>query len=123
MILVVEDNDFVRMQLVKFLTDGGFDVVEANGAEAALDEVASQGSIIDLMLVDVRMEPIDGFDFMGKVKTQGLRIPTIIVTGDDNPDILSRASQMGAVGVLMKPVNKDRLLKMTERAIAGSRYS
>lgn len=123
MILVVEDNDFVRMQLVKFLTNGGFDVVESNSAESALGEINAQGSIIDLMLVDVRMEPIDGFDFLGKVKTQGFNIPSIVVTGDDNPDILSRASQMGAAGVLMKPVNKDRLLKMAERAIAGSRSS
>ena len=123
MILIIEDNDFVRMQITKFLQDGGYDVMQASSADEGTQAIREQGSSIELMLVDVRMEPMDGFDFLAKMKSENVQIPSIIVTGDDNPDILSRASQMGLAGVLKKPVDKDRLLKMVERATAGSRPS
>jgi DNA-binding NtrC family response regulator len=123
MILIIEDNDFVRMQITKFLTYGGYDVVQAASADEGNQAIHEKGSSIQLMLVDVRMEPMDGFDFLAKVKSENIQTPAIIVTGDDNPDILSRASQLGLAGVLKKPVNKDRLLKMVERATAGSRPS
>jgi len=123
MILVVEDNDFVRMQIVKFLRDGDHEVVEASNAPDALSQVEKNEDSIQLVLVDIRMEPEDGFDFLNKLKAKNIAIPAMLVTGDDNPDILAKASQAGVSGILKKPVNKDRLLKMVERAIAGSRHS
>jgi CheY-like chemotaxis protein len=94
MILIIEDNDFVRMQITKFLTDGGYDVVQAASADEGNLAIREKGSSIQLMLVDVRMEPMDGFDFLAKVKSENIQTPAIIVTGDDNPDILSRALQL-----------------------------
>lgn len=119
-ILVVEDNDFVRMQIVKFLQSDGYDVIETIGASDAMDAMKKNSKIIKCMLVDVRMEPEDGFDFLNKISTLDISVPAILVTGDQNPDILSRASSLGVISVLMKPVNKDRLLKMVDRAIATS---
>ena len=115
-ILVLEDNDFVRMQIVKFLRDGGFDVVEATNVSDGFKVLRSQS--ISCALVDVRMEPEDGFAFVQKAQANDMNVPSILVTGDQNHDILSKASALGISSVLMKPVNKDRLLKMVERTIA-----
>lgn len=114
-ILIVEDNDFVRMQIVRYLTDAAFDVVEAADGKAALDQIAQNK--IDLAIVDVRMEPIDGFEFIRSIRGKGLTTPVILVTGDQNPDLLNEANKWGVSAVLMKPVQKDRLIKMVTRAV------
>lgn len=113
-ILVVEDNDFVRMQIVRFLSDAGYDVVETEDGQKALECVNDN---IGLAIVDVRMEPLDGFEFIKKVKGLELNLSYILVTGDQNPDLLSEAGMLGVSAVLMKPVEKDRLLKTVERTI------
>lgn len=122
-ILIIEDNDFVRMQIVKFLQGADYAVLEATSVEEALKIIDKEKESINCMLVDVRMEPVDGFHFLNKMQVEGTAIPTILVTGDQNSDILSKASDYGVASVLMKPVNKDRLIKMVERAISGSGHT
>lgn len=122
-VLIVEDNDFVRMQIAKFLTDGGYICHEAISVAAAMDILHDNPDVMDCMLVDVRMEPEDGFDFLNKLQAEDIQIPSILVTGDQNTDILSNASHLGVFSVLMKPVNKDRLLMVVNKAIASSRRS
>lgn len=114
-VLVVEDNDFVRMQIGRFLTEGGHDFVEASTADQAIERLSDS---VDMALVDVRMEPADGFDFIAAMRARGFNQPVILVTGDQNPDVLERASKMDVKTVLMKPVQKDRLLAMVGRAMA-----
>lgn len=116
-ILVVEDNDFVRMQIVKFLRDdeeSGYEIVEAADGSAALEEIAND---IDMVIVDVRMEPIDGFEFIRAIRGEGNQAPVILVTGDQNPDLLSEAGKWDVAAVLMKPVQRDRLLKTVSRTL------
>lgn len=117
-ILVVEDNDFVRMQIVRFLQEEGYDVVEAKNGEDALMKI---GSDFSLAIVDVRMEPMDGFEFIRSIRGSDMDVPAILVTGDDNPDMLNDAARWGVTAVLMKPVQRDRLVKMVARTILGSK--
>ncbi len=113
-ILVVEDNDFVRMQITSFLEDGGYEVVGASDGDDALDCLDSD---IKIALVDVRMEPMGGFEFITFMQEDGYNIPVILVTGDQSPDLLSKAGQFDVATVLLKPVQKDRLLAMVGRLI------
>lgn len=117
-ILVVEDNDFVRMQIVKFLNDEGYETIESTDGEKALQAISKD---IALAIVDVRMEPIGGFEFIKSIRGSEMDTPVILVTGDDNPDLLNDAQKWGVAAVLMKPVQKDRLTKMVARTIAGSK--
>lgn len=119
-ILVVEDNDFVRMQIVKFLSDGGYETVESSDGQGALDVVANR---IDLAIVDVRMEPVDGFEFIRTIRSANLKTPVILVTGDDNPDLLNESAKLGIGAVLKKPVQKDRLMKTVSRTLLVDRSS
>lgn len=113
-ILIVEDNDFVRMQVVSYLTDAGYNVVEAINGQAGLTMISSD---LSLIILDVRMAPIDGFEFIKAVRGRNPTLPLILVTGDQNPDLLNEASKWNVSAVLMKPVQKDRLISMAERAI------
>lgn len=115
-ILVVEDNDFVRMQIVKFLSDEGYETIEGRDGEEALQAMTKD---IKLAIVDVRMEPIGGFEFIKSIRGSDMDTPVILVTGDDNPDLLNDAQKWGVAAVLMKPVQRDRLVKMVSRTIAA----
>ena len=113
-VLVVEDNDFVRMQIVRYLADAGYTTKEALDGSKALEMVTSE---ISLAVVDVRMTPLDGFEFIKALRGRNFLTPVILVTGDQNPDLLNEASKWGVSAILMKPVQKDRLVKMVARAI------
>lgn len=117
-ILVVEDNDFVRMQIVRFLNDSGYQTIEGTDGEEALQAMSKD---IALAIVDVRMEPIGGFEFIKSIRGSEMDTPVILVTGDDNPDLLNEAARWSVAAVLMKPVQRDRLVKMVERTIRGSK--
>lgn len=117
-ILVVEDNDFVRMQIVRFLQEAGYQTIEGTDGEEALKAMSKE---IALAIVDVRMEPIGGFEFIKSIRGSEMDTPVILVTGDDNPDLLNEAARWSVAAVLMKPVQRERLVKMVERTIRGSK--
>jgi CheY-like chemotaxis protein len=112
-ILVVEDNDFVRMQIVKFLSDD-YEIIETSDGNQALEKINDN---IDIAIVDVRMEPIDGFEFIRTIRGNSMKTPVILVTGDQNPDLLNEANKWGVVAVLMKPVQRDRLIKTVSKTL------
>lgn len=112
-ILVVEDNDFVRMQIVKFLQGASYSVVEASDGQEALGLI-SEG--LAMAVVDVRMEPMGGIDFVRSLRADDVRMPVVFVTGDDDPELLTQSQQYGVSAVLMKPVQKERLVQVVERA-------
>ena len=113
-ILVVEDNDFVRMQIVQFLSEAGHEVIEGTDGEDALQKVSDE---IDIAVVDIRMEPIDGFEFIRSIRGQDMDTAVILVTGDDNPDLLNESAKWDVSAVLMKPVQRERLVKTVERTL------
>lgn len=119
-VLVVEDNDFVRMQIVSFLKEASYDVVQASGGEDALDIMASNDAV-GLAIVDVRMEPVGGFAFIKALRGRNMMTPVILVTGDQTPDLLEQAGKVGVAAVLMKPVNKDRLVKTVTKTMQSAR--
>ena len=113
-ILVVEDNDFVRLQITSFLKDAGYNTLEASDGNEALDLMSKE---ISLAVVDVRMEPMGGFEFITLIQVEGYKIPVILATGDQTPSLLERAGKLGVATVLMKPVQKERLVSMATRLI------
>jgi len=70
-----------------------------------------------LAIVDVRMAPIDGFEFLRVLRGSGNNTPVILVTGDSNPDLLSEANKFGVAAVMMKPVQRDRLIQTIARTL------
>ena len=102
------------LSLIHIFTDSGFDTHEAPDGLVALAQFSPD---IDLAIVDVRMEPIDGFEFIKALRGRNVTTPVILVTGDQNPDLLNEANKWGVAAVLMKPVQKDRLIKMVTRTI------
>lgn len=120
-VLVVEDNDFVRMQIVNFLQGDGYDVAEATEGEGALGVIAQSEENFSLAVVDIRMEPMGGFEFVHILRGRDIDVPVVFVTGDDTTDVLQEAGKLGVSAVLMKPVAKDRLLQVVRRVARPGR--
>jgi DNA-binding NtrC family response regulator len=116
-ILVVEDNEFVRLQIVNYMQSADYDAFQAGDADAGMDMLRAHKDEIVMALVDVRMEPKGGFAFVRMALSEGFDLPVAFVTGDETPDILEQAGKLGVGAVLMKPVEKDRLIKTVARTI------
>lgn len=102
------------MQICKFLNDQGFETTEVIDGQQAIDAMHED---IHMAIVDVRMEPVGGFDFIRAIRGKNIKTPVILVTGDDNLDLLGEASKLGVGAVLKKPVQKERLIKMVSRTL------
>lgn len=113
-VLVVEDNDFVRMQIVTFLKEAGYATIEATDGDKGLDVMNAD---VSAAVVDVRMEPMGGFEFITMMQVQGYKVPVVLVTGDQDSSMLEQAQRLGVSSVLMKPIQKDRLVTMIGRLI------
>jgi len=116
--LVVEDNDFVRMQICMFLAAEGYETVEAIDGKSALAKINDD---IDIAIVDVRMEPMNGFEFVRMIRNDEVQTPVVLVTGDENSDLLSEASKLNITAILKKPIQKERLIKTVSRTLGMER--
>lgn len=112
-ILIVEDNDFVRMQVARYLKEAGFNPVEARDGNEALRVMGDNTAVA---VVDVRMEPMGGLDFVRALRGKEIDFPVLFMTGDQNTDLLEQAAKWGVSAVLIKPVMKDRLVQAVQRA-------
>ncbi len=105
---------------MRYLAETGADVIEASQGDQALDFMKQhyiKRDPISLAIVDVRMEPVDGFEFIRSIRGLDMDTPVILVTGDNNPDLLEKAGTWGVSAVMIKPVQKDRLVKTVTRTI------
>ncbi len=80
-VLVIEDQDFIRNVIVQLLEELGYKQVEAvESAEDALI-MLKRGREFDCQLVDIRLNGMDGNEYMDKLKKFGFEIYTIVMTG------------------------------------------
>ena len=104
-ILVVDDSIQCRKQLERILTSEGYSVTTINDGSQV--EKALQESCYNLVLLDIVMPHMDGFEVMKKVLKQPkyYDIPVIFLTGNDDNDSKLMAFDLGAVDYVVKPFN------------------
>ena len=116
-ILVVDDDESLRELLRMHLAAAGYEVSTAPDAISAGYHVLKHPP--DLILTDVNMPHMDGFEFIAALKSDSTlpSIPVIFLTSVEEGD--HRGKELGAVGYLMKPVRADRLLEMVAKHVPG----
>jgi two-component system chemotaxis response regulator CheY len=116
-ILVVDDDESMRELLRIHLAAAGYEVSTAPDAISAGYQVLKNAP--DLILSDVNMPHMDGFEFVAALKsdTSLPDIPVIFLTSVEDGE--GRGKELGAVGYLTKPVRADRLLEMVARHVSG----
>lgn len=122
--LIVEDNDFVRFMVKKYLTDFGFRLVhEATNGMEGLDLLA-QGP--DVIVCDISMEPLNGIEFLKHVRkldTVQKNIPVIFLTSSADAETVKQAVDLNVDAYLLKPVMphvlRAKITQSLERVLIG----
>ncbi|PLX13934.1 MAG: hypothetical protein C0598_02535 [Marinilabiliales bacterium] len=102
-VLVVEDNEIIRELIFELLTKVGVKVTMVeNGAEAV--EIVN-GSIFNLILMDMHMPVMDGITATNKIREKGIETPIVVLTADTKQTLKEESSNRGINDVITKPID------------------
>jgi len=113
-ILVIEDEEFVRESIIDILEDENYEVISAENGEDGFFSASKY--LPDLILSDVKMPRIDGFQFLEKLKSNKLTafIPFVFITGQKQKHEHRQGMSSGADDYLTKPFTSDELVEAVE---------
>ena len=115
-ILVVDDQPTVALVVQAVLVHSGFCVETAANGRKALDLLMG-GVHFDLVITDVRMPEMDGFELLRKIRKWREDLPVIIMTAHANHTNRLQAIQEGAFDYVLKPFAVGTLLNTVHRAL------
>jgi two-component system, NtrC family, response regulator HydG len=118
-VLVVDDNPGMVRLLADRLSDSGYAVEVSQGGKEAL--AAATARLPDLVITDLRMEEVDGFDVLAGVHALDPSLPVLIMTAYGGIESAIEAMKRGAYHYITKPFRLDEVMLYVERALADRR--
>ena len=107
-ILVVEDNKNIRKLMSTYLRRNSYDVFEAENGEDALDVMDKNH--IDLMISDIMMPKMDGYELTKEIRDAGFNMPILFVTAKDSIDDKRTGFMLGVDDYMVKPIDMDEMI-------------
>jgi len=120
-ILVVDDEAGIRLVLSRFLLACGHDVVVASSGSEAMTVL--RNSTVDLLITDVNMPEMDGFEVLIESLRTSRSVPVIVISGGgllDKESLLDSARMLRAAATIEKPLNLAMLRVTVERLLRAS---
>lgn len=119
LVLTIEDVESVRRSIASYLTDSGYDVIEADNGRAGLQRILMDKP--DVVLCDLRMPELDGLFVMAEIAKFLPDTPVIVVSGTGDVQDAVHSLHLGAWDYIMKPIQdmavlEDSIRKALERA-------
>ena len=116
-ILIVEDNFIVQDSLKKLLSEFDASITCANNGAVGLELVKEKR--FDIVLCDLLMPKVDGFEFCSHIKDPeyNLQVPIVVLTSLDDKDEINRVREMGVDDVLLKPFDPNALISIVKGKI------
>lgn len=118
-VLVVDDEASILSTLKKALSLEGYKVDVAGGAQLAQTRLAAAN--YDIALLDVALPDGNGVDVLQRLRESGNLTPVVMMSGHATIDTAVRATQLGAIDFLEKPLSTDRLLLVIENTLRLAR--
>jgi len=127
-ICVIDDDETTRTFVTMALEAEGHEVIECDNAKKFVSEYIDQS--FDLIVSDIYMPDMDGFELLRTIKSKKTDIPVIIVSGGSSYDLgninklnltLEMAHDCGADAVIAKPIDTKELISLVDENI--SKYS
>lgn len=114
-ILVVDDSQIARQDIVKPLADAGHNISEASDGLMALKMAST--TTFDIIISDVHMPEMNGIELCEALKSKGITpFPIIlIVSTESSSDLKSRGKAAGVRGWIIKPIKAETLLQVIEK--------
>lgn len=122
-VMIVDDEEDIRLLTRLILEGAGYEVIEASGGQEALDLLEAGPVdlvIVDLVIVDIRMPGMDGWELMGLLDERGHATSTRVLafSAHVEPEVLQAAVDRGCAGILLKPFSPIECLEAVRAALA-----
>src|SRR5579871_5281372 len=114
-LLIVDDDANTLASLARAFRLAGHDAMVCDNAARALELIKSQP--FDMMLSDVVMPGKDGLTLLGELRDLGITLPVVMISGQANIEMAVRATRLGAVDFLEKPLSTDKLLLTVDNVL------
>lgn len=117
-ILIVEDNE-LNLEMLDALLEDKYEILKARNGKIGLELLEQHYKELSLILLDVQMPVLNGFEFMKRVRGDALlsSVPIIVVTGSDGIDMELTCLDLGAADFITKPYNTDIIRKRIRNVI------
>lgn len=119
-ILVVEPEETIRQIVVSLLSTAGYKCAGAKSGNDAVSMLAS-GQVFDLVLSSLMMVNLDGMGLLGRIKDKYPDVPLIMMSEVTDVSVVLRAIRSGAYDFLVKPFERELLLRTVSRALEDRR--
>lgn len=111
-LLIIDDSTVNNIILQNLLEDMGYEVSSALNAKDAFEIIKEFSP--DLILLDLMMPEISGFDLLRRFRKEKINIPVVIVSAFSDDEYIRKAKELGARDYLLKPVDKENLASCIE---------
>jgi DNA-binding response OmpR family regulator len=108
-LLVVEDDKDLNSTVCSYLNQNGYETVGCLNAEEAYDAMYG-GTLFDMIISDIMMPEVDGFEFAQTIREQNQEIPILFMTARDDFAAKQRGFKVGIDDYMTKPIDLDELL-------------
>lgn len=118
-VMLVDDHQLLREGLKTILeTTPDFEVVaEATDGQTGLAQLTQVTP--DIIVLDIRMQPMDGITMLRRLRDQRVTIPVVVLTTFDDQQPIQQALQLGAKGFLLKDASRETIIQSLHNALNG----
>jgi DNA-binding response OmpR family regulator len=119
-LLLCDDSPIERLALAHYLRSQGYAVDEAGDGKAALYFLKNRP--VDLLLLDLQMPGVDGFDVLNYVSEHRRALPVILLSGmppDEIQDKINSLKERSLPPLLIKPLDPEQVIEMVEMQLSG----
>ncbi|MBI5688942.1 MAG: PAS domain S-box protein [Verrucomicrobia bacterium] len=113
-VLIVDDERSIRRSLCELLHDAGYQVAEAEDAEAAL--VHLRAAPFDVVISDIILPRVSGVELLRQLQATAPEVQVVMMTGEPTAETAASALRLGATDYLFKPITKAAILRATANA-------
>lgn len=108
-ILAVDDNAFFLNTIKSYLQGTPYKLTCVNSGNVALRFL--EKNTPNLMILDIDMPEMDGYELAGKIRERGIKAPIIFLTGNASKEYVIKAVKAGAADFIIKPISKEQALE------------
>ncbi len=120
-VLVVDDDEPLRLLIQRWLENDGFQVETADGGHQARDRLTR--ILPDVICLDLQMPDVSGLTVLQEVSASNPRLPVVVVTTDTQVGTVVEAMRLGAFDYITKPIDKTRLRTTVRNAAERHRLA
>jgi response regulator RpfG family c-di-GMP phosphodiesterase len=118
-IVLAIDDDTIQLSVFKGILTPKYNLQTASSAAKAMAYMNNNPA--DVILLDIKMPNISGFEFLNDIHKipSYINVPIIIVSGNEGREFIEQARKTTAAAIMSKPVDPDHLVEAVEKAISG----